>query len=655
VRPGSKKKIGIGVGILFLLLVSIVIFFDWNWLRGPVAKYIGAKLERDFAINGDLHVKLANPIEITANDVVLGNASWSADPIMAQARQISIHLSPRPLLSKQIVVPEVALSQPQLLLERNTEGKANWDFASSKSDGSAPTISTLRIDDGKLRYRDPIVETDVTLALKSEKSATGELGPAIRFTGKGELQKRAFQIEGLSMSSLLNRKDSDPFRLQVEASAGNIRASFSGSFILVGFNDIDGQLTLEGADLAELFPIIPVPLPWTPPYHLAGHLQRHNDEWTFREFTGKVGSSDLAGNFVVHIKQPRPAVVADLQSQRLNYKDLGGLVGIPPGEKPAANNSTPQKKEAAKRAVSDKVLPDIPYNLEKLSLVDADVRFRAQRFQESNLPLDNLDTHLDLQAGLLKLEPLNFGVGGGQVAANLVLDGRQPLIRTTADVTVRNVELKEVFPALKPPNGSAGKITGRARLTSSGNSIAKMLGSLNGEIALLTTGGQASTLTLVLTDLDLARAAALLLRGDDNSTIRCVVADLVAKDGTLNAQSFVADTSAVNITGDGNISLRDEQYDLHLKTKSKRPSPLALRGPIAILGTFKQPKVTPEIGPLAARLGASIALGALAWPLALLPLIDPGRGKDSACGELIAEAQQRVAKTPLHPKAPSKP
>jgi uncharacterized protein involved in outer membrane biogenesis len=128
VKPSRKKKIGIGVGIIFLLLVLIVIFFDWNWLRGPVAKYISAKLERDFAINGDLHVRLANPIEITANDVVLGNVSWSADPTMARARQIGIHLSLRPLLSRRIVVPELALSQPQLLLERNADGKANWEF-----------------------------------------------------------------------------------------------------------------------------------------------------------------------------------------------------------------------------------------------------------------------------------------------------------------------------------------------------------------------------------------------------------------------------------------------------------------------------------------------------------------------------------------------
>jgi uncharacterized protein involved in outer membrane biogenesis len=647
VKPSQKTAIGIAAVVLALVLVAV--FFDWNWLRGPISRYVSLKLERSFAIRGDLHVKLHNPIEIQANDVIVGNASWSADRTMAEARQVSIQVDARELLSRRIAVPDLLLVQPRLLLERSPDGKANWDFgAPPKTEGSAPTIESLRVEDGQLRYRDPIVDTDVSLALKSERSPAGEAEPSIRFTGKGELRKRPFTIQGLAMSPLLARKTSKPFRLQVEARAGDTGASFDGNFTLLGLSDIDGQLTLEGADLSRLYPIIPIPLPWTPPYRLAGHLLRHNEQWSFNQFTGTVGNSDLAGNVSVKIIQPRPALTADLTSRRLNYKDLGGLVGLPPGENAQAQNSAEQKKEAAKRAASPKVLPDNPYHLERLHLVDADVRFRAQRFQESNLPLDDLSTHLDLKAGQLKLQPLDFGVGGGHVAANLLLDARQSVIHTDADVTVRNVELKSVLPLLKPPNGSAGKITGRARLSSTGNSVAKMLASMNGEIALLSSGGQASTLTLVLTNLDLARAAQLLLRGDDNSPIRCVVADFAAKDGTLNAQTLVVDTADVNIIGEGNIDLRDEEYDLRLKAKAKRPSPLALRGPIVIRGTLKQPKVQPEIGPVAARLGSSIALGVLATPLAaLLPLIEPGTGKDSACGELIAQATKRVADTPV--------
>jgi len=35
---------------------------------------------------------------------------------------------------------------------------------------------------------------------------------------------------------------------------------------------LDIQLALQGSSLADLFPILGIPLPATPPYQLSGHL-----------------------------------------------------------------------------------------------------------------------------------------------------------------------------------------------------------------------------------------------------------------------------------------------------------------------------------------------------------------------------------------------
>ena len=61
------------------------------------------------------------------------------------------------------------------------------------------------------------------------------------------------------------------------------------------------------------------------------------------------------------------------------------------------------------------------------------------------------------------------------------------------------------------------------------------------------------------------------------------------------------------------------RYDVILRAKSKQMSLLALRGPIVVRGTFKQPVVGPALGPVAARVGAAVGLGAVSPPLALLP------------------------------------
>ena len=188
---------------------------------------------------------------------------------------------------------------------------------------------------------------------------------------------------------------------------------------------------------------------------------------------------------------------------------------------------------------------------------------------------------------------------------------------------------------------------GRARFTAKGNSVADMLGSSNGEVALISRGGDASKLAVVLTNLDLARAAQLLLRGDTNSEIHCIVADFVAEDGTMFARRLIMDTEVEKIVGDGSIDLARERYDLTLDAKSKRPSIVALRGPIVVDGTFRSPRVHPAVGPIAARVGASVALGVALTPLAaLLPLIDVGGHADADCGALMKEAtgQRRGAR-----------
>jgi hypothetical protein len=66
-----------------------------------------------------------------------------------------------------------------------------------------------------------------------------------------------------------------------------------------------------------------------------------------------------------------------------------------------------------------------------------------------------------------------------------------------------------------------GEIDGRAKVTTQGNSIAAMLGAADGDAVLLMNSGEISDLLLRLTNLDLANAAASLLKGDKNIRVRC--------------------------------------------------------------------------------------------------------------------------------------
>ena len=68
-------------------------------------------------------------------------------------------------------------------------------------------------------------------------------------------------------------------------------------------------------------------------------------------------------------------------------------------------------------------------------------------------------------------------------------------------------------------------------------------------------------------------------------------------------------------------------------------SPLALRSPIYVRGTFAQPTVGVDKGRVALRAAGAVALGLINPLLTIVPLIDRGPGQDSDCKQLIREAK----------------
>src|SRR3546814_2017355 len=76
----------------------------------------------------------------------------------------------------------------------------------------------------------------------------------------------------------------------------------------------------------------------------------------------------------------------------------------------------------------------------------------------------------------------------------------------------------------------------------------------------------------------------------------------------------------IDITGQ--INLATERLDLDIRPENKTLRIFTLRSPLYAKGTFKNPDVGVQKGPLIARAGAAVVLGVVATPFAaLLPLL----------------------------------
>ncbi|GAB3247086.1 AsmA family protein [Chitinimonas naiadis] len=623
-------------GGFLLLLVSaalLLILFPWDKLRPYIAERASRATGRSVEIRGPLEVDLGWQTHVTMRDVQLGNASWSSEPTMARLGRLDLALDLPSLFRGTIAFPWITLTGAEVLLERDEQQRNNWQFGNRSPSGKGwpLEIGQLQVMGGRLRFLDPGERTDIALHVETVSSMAMPVSGSV--SGRYRGLSTEVQLQGGSLLSLRNRKAAYPLAAQGQIGATRFqgKGTVTDPLLLKG---LSVDFSLQGRSMAELYRILNLPLPPTPPYQLKGRLHHEQAVWALQEFSGRVGQSDLAGNFSVDKARQPQFITADLVSRRLDLKDLSGFVG-----------GRNQEGEKAAQPPG-KVLPHGQFNLDKLRAADMDVRFKGQRIITDAWPFDTLQANLLIKDSQLSLAPIELGLAGGSVVGTLNMDARSAQIVTRADVTLKRVQLRQLFPKLSIQKANVGLIGGRAKLSMRGNSIASMLGQADGDVTLLMNGGAVSKLLLRLANLDVANTLVVLLAGDEQVPVRCMVADMDVKAGDMQVRTLLLDTDKQLVVGEGHVNLRSEQLDLLLKAKPKDISLAALRGPIAVKGSFAKPSIRPQLGQAAGRLTLSALLAGVTGPLALIPLVQLGSSDDQHCDGLAAQARQQVRSKP---------
>ncbi len=615
-RTALKWTVWLVLGLLVVL--ALFIFFGLNTVRGPIERAVTEATGRELSLEGDLSAvwDWKYP-RFRAEGVRFANPDWAAEDLMFSAQAVEASVSLVPLLRGRVVLPEVHLERPQVNLEQDAEGRKNWvldrDPKEQKQE-SRVFVQRLTLDEGELKYADAGRKIDLQAGLSTDESG-------IAFTTTGQYQGQEVNATGRAGHVLSLRDASQPFPLKAEAKIGATALKVDGSITgIAGLEAFNTSVQLSGKSLAELYEIVHVAFPDTPAYSTSGRLIREGEMVRYENFTGKVGKSDLAGTLQVDTSGKRPYMTGDLASKTMDLGDLGIVVGT----------DEPRK---------DGVLPDSPFDPGRWDSVDADVRIKAGTIMRpKQLPIENLSARIQMKDRVLTLNPLEFGIAGGKLIGPVKLDGSGDTIKADLRMRVQKLQLAKLFPTLEQNKGSVGDLTGLVELTGGGNSVGRMLGSANGKIGVFMDGGEISRFMMELAALDLWDAAAVKLKGDENIAIRCAIADFTVKNGLMQTNAFVFDTSTVLIEGGGVINLKDEGMNLMLRPKPKDSSIASLNTPLYVQGTFSEPKISPDLGKLAAKGAGALVMGIINPLLAVLPLFKEGKGENSNCGKLIAEA-----------------
>lgn len=610
-----------GLVAAFILAALLFVFFGLHLLKAPIARAVSDATGRQLVIEGDLHAawSLVHP-RIRAERIRFSNPGWATDDQLLTAEALEASISLLPLLAGRVVVPQAHLEQPVLNLEQDGQGRKTWVLDEDPEPGKESRfhIASLTLDRGRLRYRDAGRDIDVQADL-----ASGDGG--VNFEAKGEFNGLPLIASGHGGPVLQLRGTDEPYPLKAAVRIGATAADVDGRITeLVGLKGVDTQFTISGNSMEDLYEIVGVALPNTSPYRTSGRLVREGTRISWQG-SGRVGESDIGGTVELETAGERPFMKGTLQSKLVNLADLGAVVG-------------------ANQPRRDGVLPEMPFDPARWDSVDADVTLTAAEIKRpEQLPIEKLSARIQMKDRVLTLNPLEFGIAGGRLAGTVRLDGTQDAIRAGVNMRVERLQLARLFPTIEQNQTSVGDIGGIVELRGSGNSVGRMLGSADGKIGLFLDGGRISRFMMELVALDLWDIAKVKLQGDEPIGIRCAIADFAVKAGVMQANALVFDTDVVLVEGAGTVDLKSEAMDLKLNPKPKDNSVASLNSPLFVAGTFSKPAVSPDMGKLAAKGVGAIVMGVINPLLAVLPLFKEGKGEDSNCGQLIAQAAKPKA------------
>jgi AsmA family protein len=367
--------VAVVIGLVVAAVATILALYDSNDRKQLAAGFASTALGREVSIKGDADLDLGWVTRIRLDDVSIANADWAKakDPNMVQVGQLDLAIDVWELLHGRILFPGIDISRPRVLLEKNAEGEANWQFSSAAKAAARsatptqrkeiPIVQHLNLAEGRFVYSDAKTNRIASLGVTRLKVTDDRADRKVQVTGEGQYKGEeqgeggpfAIRFFGGPWAQL--RASDQPYPLDLDLTLGDLQVKMSGTVTdPAQVKGLDLKLDVRGDNTANLFAISGIVLPPSPPYRFSGNVDRQGSEWRVTDGSGRMGGSDMRGTVAVDTGRDRLLLKADLVSDNLLAKDLGPFIGARPGGKEGEQAAAEQSETA--ETAGGKVLPD---------------------------------------------------------------------------------------------------------------------------------------------------------------------------------------------------------------------------------------------------------------------------------------------------------
>ncbi|HEX3065833.1 MAG TPA: AsmA-like C-terminal region-containing protein, partial [Dongiaceae bacterium] len=538
-----------------------------------------------------LTVKWGDPLSIEAAGLKVANADWATAPNFASVEHISALLDPWSLLGGALKFPKMRLMKPVVVLERGEGEDRNWRSGKAapitpgeivvvpRYRSQFPSLPDFEMTDAQVIYKSKTYNMQLDLHDVAIHAADDHSGASVAASGKYNGTPVLLTADTDSFTAM--RDASKPFGVNLILRAAGSEIDFQGGMRdPLGFEGVEGPLTLNAQKLGDLMKLFGTDIGIDPPFAIAGAFKHGGNHWEIKQSKGKIATSAFTGDLLF---EEAPRGKPDNLTAVLHFDNLA----IPP-----IIASAPKSGKAPADFMTTSLAVDQNRG------TNIDLTLDAGQLVLGKGRIADFGVTAKIVSGQITLSRLTMAFAGGRIdgsgSATAVAGGSHIIQRGTI-VGADAAQLALYVPAL------VGKLTGRIDggfdVDRAGDTLGHALKASHGHAVLGMANGSIARDLMEKLSTNLLN----LFRGGEGAVpVACLLAVADFRNGAAQISPIRLRSNAGTLIGRGQVDFLGHTLDITIQSESATTGFFSLDIPIRISGNFANPTIDPHFGSAAA-------------------------------------------------------
>jgi AsmA protein len=582
-------RLGLTLAVLVLLAFGLLAMVPSERVAQAVSGQFEAMTGRKMELLGEIKPRLWPSLGISTGPVSIANADWAeTDDPLFRAEGLSIDINLGALLGGEVKILGLSADRPEINLERDADGQANWVFAASAAGeeggaGAVPaaatgfTLDQGSITDGSLRFNDRQSGRVIALdAVNGTLSIPDFSGPfTLTATALSGGQPVALDLSGGVFSAFASGR---VVPLTLGLTTGETKVSFEGRG---GYSPLAavGAVKANVADLPALGKLLGTKLDRPSPglghdrLSITGQLTLDGNGGAFlRGAEITADTNQIKGDLDLTPGEARPKLKAQLAAGAI-------AIGTGPEGEMGGGQAGGMKAEG---------WPEDEIDVSALGVMDAEIALAAPSIDLGVLKLGQTRALITIDRSRAVIDIREMQAYGGQITGDFVVNGRGGL-SVGGRLKLAGLQTQPLFTDLAGWDRLVSTGDFEVEFLGVGNSIDAIMKSLEGQGAVELGKGE-------LRGLDIAGMLRTLDPGYVGEGQRTIFDGLAGTftmaEGVLSNSDLKLIAPYVTASGSGEIGLgaRTLNYRLRPTALQAEDGTGGVMVPLLITGPWAKPR-----------------------------------------------------------------